>query len=158
MKLWKELAFLCRFIDKWIIATPLNIWDTKFFKVWGSIYSNVLFTNENTWNLIDNTYKQLKEPDTKQDVTLDLIRSTVDWETIELEDINTYDAVWSIAWIKDSWFWISVKALQDFTKLIWVGNLFSLRHKEWYLAFICNKTWTPFIITWLYSMQKELPF
>ena len=158
MKLWKELAFLCKFIDKWIIATPLNIWDTKFFKVWGSIYSNALFKNENTWNLIDNTYKQLKEPDTKQDATIELIRSITDWETIELEDINTYDAVGSIAGIKDSWFWISVKLLQDFTKLIWVGNPFSLKYKEWYLAFVCNKTWTPFIITWLYSMQKELPF
>ena len=80
----KELAFLCKFIDKWIIATPLNIWDTKFFKVWGSIYSNALFKNENTWNLIDNTYKQLKEPYTKQDATIEIIRSITDWETIEL--------------------------------------------------------------------------
>lgn len=155
MKLSKELWFITKFFDKWIVATPYTLAWIQYFKLCGTIYSSKLFKQEHTWNLIKNIYQSLNTIDDKLETTLATIYSVNTWSKIDLEDINTFDAVWSIAWIKDTNFWISVKQLSDFIKLIWIENQYTLKYNEWLLAFV-DKDNIPFIITGLYAMQAAL--
>lgn len=158
MKLWQELAFIAKRIEKWILPTPMRIGDKRYFLTGGRIYSDLIFENDLTWTVLDKAYSNLDKED-KTEVTINLIETVSSWKEIGLEDINTYDAIWNVAWIQDTIHWIDISLLSDIKALIAKSWYYDLNYRystDWLLAVLHRDSWDLFIITWLQTIQKSL--
>ena len=155
MKLTKELAIVSKHIEKWFIPTPLKVWAVRYFSIFNTVYSDRLFIQDYTWDLLEKAFTHVDvKPGTLDKLTF-LIDSIEDWKQIYLEDINTFDAVGSIAGIKDTNYWIGIKYLYDIIKLV-QDKTYTIRvSSEWMIAFL-DKEEVPLVIAWLYKMQTSL--
>lgn len=155
MKLTKELAIVAKHIEKWFIPTPVKVGNVKFFSIFNTVYSDRLFIQDYTWDLLEKAFTNVDvKPGTLDKLTF-LIDSIDTWKQIYLEDINTFDAVGSIAGIKDTNYWIWIKDLYDTIKLI-QDKPYTIRvSSEWMIAFL-DKEEVPLVIAWLYKMQTSL--
>lgn len=155
MKLTKELAIVAKHIEKWFIPTPVKVGNVKFFSIFNTVYSDRLFIQDYTWDLLEKAFTNVDvKPGTLDKLTF-LIDSIDTWKQIYLEDINTFDAVGSIAGIKDTNYWIWIKDLYDTIKLI-QDKPYTIRvSEEWMIAFL-DKDEVPLVIAWLYKMQTSL--
>lgn len=157
MKLTKELAIVAKHIEKWFIPTPVKVWKIRFFSIFNTVYSDRLFIQDYTWDLLEKAFTHVDVKPGTIDKISALINSIVGWKQIYLEDINTFDAVWSIAGIKDTNYWIGIKELFDTIKLV-QDKPYTIRvSEEWMIAFL-DKEEVPLIIAWLYKMQTSLKF
>ena len=155
MKLTKELAIVAKHIEKWFIPTPVNVYTVRYFSIFNTVYSDRLFTQDYTWDLLEKafTYVEVK-PWTLERIT-SLIKSVSDWGHIYLEDINTFDAVGNIAGINNTNYWIGIKELFDIIKLL-KDKPYSIRvSSDWMIAFL-DEDEVPLVIAWLYKMQQSL--
>ena len=155
MKLTKELAIVAKHIEKWFIPTTLTVGNVKYFSIFNTIYSDRLFIQDYTWDLLEKAFTHVEvKLWTLGKISL-LINSIETWKQIYLEDINTFDAVGSIAGIKDTDYWIWIKDLYDTIKLI-QDKPYTIRvSEEWMIAFL-DKEEVPLVIAWLYKMQTSL--
>lgn len=155
MKLTKELAIVAKHIEKWFIPTPVKVGNVKFFSIFNTVYSDRLFVQDYTWDLLEKAFTHVDvKPWTLEKISF-LINSIETWKQIYLEDINTFDAVGSIAGIKDTDYWIWIKDLYDTIKLV-QDKPYTIRvSDEWMIAFL-DKEEVPLVIAWLYKMQTSL--
>lgn len=155
MKLTKELAIVAKHIEKWFIPTPVKVGAVRFFSIFNTVYSDRLFIQDYTWDLLEKAFTHVDvKPGTLEKISF-LINSIEDWNQIYLEDINTFDAVGSIAGIKDTNYWIGIKELFDIIKLV-QDKPYTIRvSDEWQIAFL-DKEEVPLVIAWLYKMQTSL--
>ena len=155
MKLTKELAIVAKHIEKWFIPTPVKVGNVKYFSIFNTVYSDRLFIQDYTWDLLEKAFTNVDVKPWTIDKISALINSIVGWKQIYLEDINTFDAVGSIAGIKDTNYWILISELFNYIKLV-QDNPYTIRvSEEWMIAFL-DKEEVPLVIAWLYKMQTSL--
>ena len=164
MKLTQELTFFAKRLEKWILSTPLKIGKTNYVRSNGKIFSDLIFQNKLTWDLINQSYLDSKWDDDTTDL-INLIEWVTEWKEISLEDINTYDAIWNVAWIDWQDYWIDIKYFQELKKMMaasWHLDFRLRTNNNWLLAFTSRNNTSDeefeeiLIITWLQAIQKSL--
>jgi hypothetical protein len=162
MKLTQELTFFAKLIDKWIVSTPFNIGDKRYVLSLGKIYSDLIFQNEQTWNLLDNVYANLQQKDDMSQAAL-LVWSASEWKELDIEDINTIDIVWNVAGIEWTEFWIDLDTFHNLRSLItkaWFYDIKMRFNPKWMIAFLQynykEMSEQLFAITPLQIVQKSL--
>ena len=168
MKLTNQFTLIAKAIQNQNYVVPLICNWTHLAILWQTVYSDLLLISELSHNIIREYYNVLedKQKPKQEDVEalklsiLDLItydddeQSTSVWKEIFLEDINTYDATWWVAWIKESNYWIDTKTLDATIKLL-ANKSYKIFLYNNRLAFT-NITNVPFIIVPLLAMQQSL--
>ena len=134
MKLQQELSLLSKYLSKGIVPTPFSIFDTKYIRIGQTVYSNKLIESDLSFALAEAAYDKIE---VKQDTTelVKLIKSVIDWRIIDLEDINTYDALGWIAWIEWTNYWIDTSDLNKIIKMIWINPYQIKVSDQWIIAF-----------------------
>lgn len=164
MKLTQELWFFAKRIDKGILSTPFKIWDTNYVRSNGTIYSDLIFTNHLTWKLLEESYSVAKWEDDLSKLQ-SLVNEVISWREIDLEDINTYDALWNVAGIDWTDHWIDIWTLANYRKMCSANNILDFRlriNNNWLIAFTTknkvNDEWYEkvLIIAWLLVIQRSL--
>lgn len=158
MKLWAELAFFAKRLEKGILSTPFTIWKDKYVLSVGRIYSDLIFENDLTWVVLEQAYKNAVCKDNVE-LTKSVVEQVNTWTKIGLEDINTFDAIWNVAWIEWSNYWIDIKIFIELQWMItksWYFDVEMRISEEWMLAFIHSESQKLFLITSLQTIQRSL--
>ena len=153
MKLQQELSLLSKYLSIGIIPTPLSIWEDKYIRIGWTVYSNKLIESDLSFALVEAAYNKIE---VKQDTTelVKLIKSVIDWRIIDLEDINTYDALGWIAWIEWTDYWINTSDLTKIIKMIWINPYQIKVNNQWIIAFTnLDKIYILFTLT---PIQRSL--
>lgn len=169
MKLTNQFALIAKAIQTQSYVVPLICNWTHLAILGQTVYSDLLLISELSHNIVREYYNVLEDkykpkPEDVEALKLsiyDLITYSDEtrendslWKEIFLEDINTYDATWWVAWIKDSNYWIDTKTLNATIKLL-ANKSYKLFLYNNRLAFT-NITNVPFIIVPLLAMQQSL--
>ncbi len=150
---WKELAFLCKLIDRKEEYLPFKYDSVKYIRVWNTIYSELVFSSTYFWNVANLHYEDTKKKD--EIAPTSLLDEINNWDEIFLEDINIFDAVWNIAWIEWYNYWISINQLKEYLSLV-DDIKYSIKiSKSWLMTF-CSEDWIPYVIFWLFKTQTSL--
>lgn len=150
---WKELAFLCKLIDKKEDYLPFEYELCRYIKVWNTLYSELVFSSPYFWNVANAYYNDTKNKD--EPAPTSLLSEINNWDEIFLEDINTFDAVGNIAWIEWYNYWISINQLKEYLSLVDDVKYLIKISKSWLMAFV-NTDWTPFVVFGLFETQTSL--
>lgn len=164
MKLWQELAFFAKRIEKWILSTPIEMADTKYVRSAWVIYSDKVFQNDLTWNIIQTAYNNANGEDDISKIK-EIINDVQNWREISLEDINTYDAIGNVAGIEWTEYGIDIKYFQELKSMIAKSGFLDFRlrtNSNGLLAFTTlnnksdDKMEDLLLITWLQTIQRSL--
>lgn len=151
---WKELAFIAKLIDKKEDYLPFEKDNIRYIRVWNTMYSELIFSSPYFWDIANDWYNSFKK---KEELSpIQLIESITNWNEIFLEDINTFDAIWNIAWIEWYNYWISINQLKEYTSLVEEYKYTIRISDSWLMAFI-NEDWIPFVMFGLFKTQTSLP-
>lgn len=169
MKLTNQFTLIAKAIQNQSYVVPLICNWTHLVVLGQTVYSDLLFISELSHTIVREYYTWLEDKYKPKPEDLEALKSSIydlitysdesrevnsSWEEIFIEDINTYDATWWIAWIKNSNYWIDVPTLNSTMKLL-NNKSYRIFLNNNRLAFT-NITNVPFIIVPLYSMQQSL--